>query len=81
MGKVRIAAVKKVARDLVTRYPDKFNTDFEANKKALNQLVEARTKRMRNRVIGYITRLKITEETRASAPEGGIPAEGDEEEA
>ncbi|HZD13292.1 MAG TPA: 30S ribosomal protein S17e [Candidatus Binatus sp.] len=79
MGKVRIHAVKKVARDLVARYPDKFNKDFDANKKALVLLVEARTKRMRNRVIGYITRLKITEETRASAPEGEIVTEADQE--
>ncbi len=79
MGKVRIAAVKKVARDMVARYPEKFNTDFEANKKALITLVEARTKRMRNRVIGYITRLKITEETRASAPEGEVQMEAEQE--
>ncbi len=79
MGKVRIAAVKKVARDMVARYPEKFNTDFEANKKALITLVEARTKRMRNRVIGYITRLKITEETRASAPAGEVQMEAEQE--
>jgi small subunit ribosomal protein S17e len=79
LGKVRIAAVKKVARDLVGRYPEKFNTDFEANKKALITLVDARTKRMRNRVIGYITRLKITEETRASAPEGEMQLEAEQE--
>jgi len=79
LGKVRIAAVKKVARDMVARYPEKFNKDFEANKKALVLLVEARTKRMRNRVIGYITRLKITEETRASAPEGGMQMEAEQE--
>jgi small subunit ribosomal protein S17e len=79
LGKVRIAAVKKVARDLVARYPEKFNTDFETNKKALITLVDARTKRMRNRVIGYITRLKITEETRASAPEGEMQLEAEQE--
>jgi len=64
---------------MVARYPEKFNTDFEANKKALITLVEARTKRMRNRVIGYITRLKITEETRASAPEGEVQMEAEQE--
>lgn len=67
MGKVRIAAVKKVSRELVSLYPDKFGTDYEANKKALTPLVDARTKRLRNRIVGYITRLKIVEANRASA--------------
>lgn len=68
MGKVRIAAVKKVARELVERYPDKFTTDYESNKKVLADLVDAKTKRLRNRVVGYVTRLKIVEVSRAEAP-------------
>ena len=68
VGKVRIAAVKKVARELVERYPDKLTTDYEANKKVLADLVDAKTKRLRNRVVGYVTRLKIVEVRRAEAP-------------
>jgi len=68
VGKVRIAAVKKVARELVARYPDKFSTDYESNKKVLADLVDAKTKRLRNRVVGYVTRLKIVEIRRAAAP-------------
>ena len=68
MGKVRIAAVKKVARELVERYPDKFSTNYEANKKVIGDLVDAKTKRLRNRVLGYVTRLKIVEVRRAEAP-------------
>jgi len=67
VGKVRIASVKKISRDLVTLYPDKFSTDYEANKKAFEPLVDARTKRLRNRIVGYITRLKIVEQNRAAA--------------
>lgn len=78
MGKVRIAAVKKTARELVTLYPDKFGVDYEANKKALEVLVDAKTKRLRNRIVGYITRLKIVEVNRASATTE-IPAEASEQ--
>ncbi len=67
MGKVRIAAVKKISRQLIVLYPDTFGTDYEANKKAFEPLVDARTKRLRNRIVGYITRLKIVEGNRASA--------------
>jgi small subunit ribosomal protein S17e len=67
VGKVRIASVKKFAREMLVLYPDKFGTDYEANKKAFEPLVDARTKRLRNRIVGYITRLKIVEGNRASA--------------
>jgi len=59
--------VKKSARKIIALYPDKFGVDYEANKKALEPLVDARTKRLRNRIVGYITRLKIVEVNRASA--------------
>lgn len=68
MGKVRIAAVKKVARELVERYPDKFTTNYESNKTVLADLVDAKTKRLRNRVVGYVTRLIIVQGRRAAAP-------------
>ena len=68
VGKVRIAAVKKVSRELVERYPDKFTTNYESNKTVLADLVDAKTKRLRNRVVGYVTRLKIVEGRRAAAP-------------
>lgn len=68
MGKVRIAAVKKVARELVGLYPDKFTTNYDSNKTAMADLVDAKTKRLRNRIVGYVTRLKIVEERRAAAP-------------
>jgi len=74
VGKVRIAAVKKISRELVAMYPDKFGKDYEANKKAMEPLVDARTKRLRNRIVGYVTRLKIVEGNRASAATA-IPAE------
>jgi len=67
VGKVRIAAVKKMSRNLIALYPDTFGTDYEANKKAFEPLVDARTKRLRNRIVGYITRLKIVEKNRTAA--------------
>ncbi len=80
MGKVRIAAVKKSAREIIALHPDKFGTDYEANKKALEDVMDARTKRLRNRIVGYVTRLKIVEANRASATTE-IPAEPAEQQA
>ena len=57
MGKVRPEQVKKIARELVRRYPDKFTTDFENNKKLVESLTKVSSTRLRNRIAGYITRL------------------------
>jgi len=67
LGKVRIDVVKKTARKLMESYPDKFTTDFEENKQMVTQLLDSSTKWMRNRISGYVTTLKKTEEKRKAA--------------
>ena len=67
MGKVRIDIVKKTAKNLLERHPDKFTTDFEENKKMVTQLLNSSTKWMRNRITGYVTTLKRVEERRKAA--------------
>lgn len=62
MGKVRTESVKRLAEELLSRYPRQFGSDFEANKSFLNSLGLKISKKMRNRVLGYITQLKQMEE-------------------
>ncbi len=57
MGKVRPAFIKNTAKRLLELYPDKFTTDFEHNKCMVQELTNITSKRVRNRVAGYITRL------------------------
>lgn len=57
MGAVRSEKVKKVARELIRRYPDKFTTNFEENKKFIEPLINVPSKRLRNTIVGYVTRL------------------------
>ncbi|MEM3462234.1 MAG: 30S ribosomal protein S17e [Candidatus Bathyarchaeia archaeon] len=66
MGKVRTEVVKRTARDLLSRYPDMFTTDFEENKRAASQVMIFKTKKLRNKVAGYITSLKKVEAKRAA---------------
>lgn len=47
--------IKRIAMQLIERHPDLFTTDFEANKKAVNNIAIFRSKELRNRVVGYIT--------------------------
>ena len=49
--------MKKVARELIGRYPDKFTTDFESNKKVVMSLTQCSSIKLRNRIAGYVSRL------------------------
>jgi small subunit ribosomal protein S17e len=57
-GKVRIELEKRIARELVERFPEKFTTDFENNKKFVGTFTNISSKKLRNRVAGYITQLQ-----------------------
>ncbi len=62
MGKVRTELVKRIAQELVERYPDKFSADFDNNKKLVESFTTVSSARLRNRIAGYITRLSGTVE-------------------
>jgi small subunit ribosomal protein S17e len=47
--------IKRISTELLQRSPDKFGLDFDANKKATNELAIFRSKVLRNEVAGYIT--------------------------
>jgi len=78
LGKVRPDRVKKVARELMKRYPDQFSTDFESNKKLLTSLATLRSLKLRNQIAGYITRLAAISKA-AGEGEAGEAEEGEED--
>ena len=57
MGKVRTVLIKSVSKELITKYPNVFTTDFEKNKKLLDKYLEIDSKHIRNRISGYIVNL------------------------
>ena len=56
MGRIRPTYLKRVAIDLVNKYPKAFNDDFENNKAMVGSLTDVSSVTMRNRIAGYITR-------------------------
>ena len=46
--------VRRIAIDLMNKYPDRFGTNFEQNKKTIVELAIVRSKELRNQVAGYI---------------------------
>ena len=57
MGKVRTLLIKKVSKELISKYPDVFTTDFEKNKILLDKYSEVDSKHLRNRISGYVVNL------------------------
>jgi len=55
LGNVRPEKVKRIARELLRLYPDKFTADFEENKKIIMSLARIPSAKLRNRIVGYIT--------------------------
>ena len=73
MGKVRTEQVKRISRELLDKYPSKITVDFENNKKLVNEYTNVSSKKLRNKIAGYATRL-------ASIRYGSEASEPDEEE-
>jgi len=82
LGKVRPERVKKIAKELLKRYPDKFTIEFENNKKLLESVSKIPSVRLRNRIAGYITRLVAISKAaeKAEAEEAAETSEEEEEE-
>ena len=54
---------RRLAEEALKRHPEVFGTDYEANKKALDELAMIPSKQLRNHIAGYIAKsLKGTEE-------------------
>ncbi|MBI2597835.1 MAG: 30S ribosomal protein S17e [Candidatus Diapherotrites archaeon] len=56
MGNAVPKAIKARAKTLLKEFPDQFGADFEKNKKMLDSLSLPLNKKLRNKVVGFITR-------------------------
>jgi len=56
LGNVRTEQIKRVAKELIKRFPDKFSVNFDENKHMVAQLTQGTTVKVRNQIAGYITR-------------------------
>ena len=57
MGRIRTKLIKRLAEELVNRYPKNFSTDFSKNKLFLDKLNLLEYKSMKNKVAGYIVKV------------------------
>jgi small subunit ribosomal protein S17e len=73
LGNVRTEQIKRTAKELLTRFPGKFSTDFENNKHMVNSLVQGGTPKVLNQIAGYITRFCAAEQKQIQEESAGEP--------
>ena len=57
MGRIKTTLIKRTAIKLFNNYRDRFKPDFDKNKKIVMELAKVPSKKLRNTIAGYITRL------------------------
>jgi small subunit ribosomal protein S17e len=57
MGRVRPVFIKKISKELVSKYAGVFTDNFDTNKQLINQYLILQSKLVRNRIAGYVTHL------------------------
>ena len=65
MGRIKTMLVKRVTNDLMREHSDKFTTEFSKNKAIVEAHADVPSKKIRNIIAGYATRLKKKQEAQA----------------
>jgi len=78
LGKVKTEQIKRVGKELMERFPDKFTTNFDENKRLVDTLTQGTTTRVRNQIAGYITRTKSLARADSDTTEPVADAEASE---
>lgn len=61
MGRIKTTLIKRKTKELWAKHGDKFMADFDKNKKLTDQYTDVMSKKLRNIIAGYMTRLKKKE--------------------
>ena len=58
MGRIKTFLVKDIAKRIFEEHENEFVEDFEKNKEIMTKYIDIKSKKMRNIIAGYITKLK-----------------------
>jgi len=62
MGRIKTMLIKRTTNDLFSEHSKDFKDSFEENKKIVSQYLDIPSKKLRNVIAGYVTRLVKTRE-------------------
>ena len=60
MGRIKTTNIKSKGQQLFSKHKDSFTTDFHKNKLVIQELTIIPSKKIKNVLSGYVTRLKKT---------------------
>ena len=63
MGRIKTVLIKRTTKELISRHMDDFKNDFNENKVLVSRFMDIPSKKMRNIIAGYVTRLNKKKET------------------
>jgi len=55
LGKVRTEMIKRISLELIEKYPYSFQPEYEPNKQFLKEIGLDVSKKLRNKIAGYVT--------------------------
>jgi len=59
LGRIKTSFIKHLTEQILANHKNKFTKDFEKNKKILESILKIKSKKIRNQVAGYITKLMV----------------------
>jgi len=69
LGKIRPSYIKRIARKLVEKYSGVFTSDFDTNKKLVEKYTNVESRKVRNKIAGYVVNLVLRSQYEYVAPE------------
>ncbi|MFC1768522.1 30S ribosomal protein S17e [Nanoarchaeota archaeon] len=57
MGRIKTQLIKRTSNELFEKHGDQFKDDFKTNSKIVPKYAEIKSKKTRNTIAGYLTRL------------------------
>lgn len=61
MGRIKTKLTKRKTHELISSHGTEFSKDFDTNKKQAERFMDFPSKKIRNIIAGYLTRLKRKE--------------------
>ncbi len=62
MGRIKTQLIKRISNKLIKEHEKEFKKDFKENKEIVAKLADIPSKKIRNIIAGYVTRLMQTKE-------------------
>lgn len=62
MGRIKTKLIKRITNRLILEHREEFKKDFQQNKEIVSSLIDVKSKKLRNVIAGYVTRLMREED-------------------